>query len=55
MTDSNIRLAYMNDEGEWTTLAYYSSYEKADRAHDHLSNDFPNTWFEVMDGALANA
>ena len=55
MTDSNIRLAYINDEGNWTTLAFYESYERADRAHESLSNAFPNTWFELMDGALAAA
>lgn len=55
MTDSNIRLAYMNEEGNWTTLAFYDSYERADRAHERLSSDFPNTWFELLDGALAAA
>ena len=51
----NVRLAYMNEEGNWTTLAFYKSYERADKAHEQLSKDFPNTYFELLDGALANA
>jgi len=47
MAESKFNLAYLNDEGEWTTLMTYTNYERADRAHDHLSELYPHALIEI--------
>ena len=56
MTKRPIRLAYMDTAtGDWVTLATYSDYDRADRALERLSEDFPHMWLDLLDGALTPA
>ena len=56
MTKRPITIAFMDPAtGTWVPLAHYASYERADRALERLSENFPNAYIEILDGALAAA
>ena len=56
MTKRPIRLGYLDPAtGEWKVLAHYSSYERADAAVERYCERYPNSWVEILDGALAGA
>ena len=56
MTKRPIRLGYLDTAtGEWKVLAHYSSYERADAALERYSERYPNSWVEILDGALTAA
>lgn len=53
MTKRPIRVGYLNEEGNWTVAATYSTYERADRAVERLSERYPHAAYDILDGALA--
>ena len=56
MNDKNIKLSYMDiRDGNWTTIAFYASKERAALAKASLSLAFPNVIFEIQEEALVTA
>ena len=50
-----IKIARLDDTGNWKVLASFSTYEKADLALDKYSEKYPNAWVDILDGALTFA
>ena len=50
-----IKIALLDDTGNWKVLASFSTYEKADDALDKYSEKYPNAWVDILDGALTFA
>ena len=50
-----IKIARLDDTGNWKVLASFSTYEKADDALDKYSEKYPNAWVDILDGALTFA
>ena len=50
---TTIRLAYKHPDSDWTVLGQYDNYDRATYALNQLQENFPNTHFELLDGALA--
>jgi hypothetical protein len=40
--------------GNWSPYARFQTYEEADAAYDSICDLYPNSWVEILDGALAN-
>lgn len=56
MTKRPITIAFMDPAtGTWVPLAHYASYERADRALERLSENFPHMYIDLLDGALTPA
>ena len=52
MTKRPIKIGMLTDEGVWKVLASFSTYEKADEHVDYYSEKYPNSWVDILDGAL---
>ena len=50
-----IKIARLDDTGNWKVLASFSTYQKADLALDKYSEKYPNAWVDILDGALTFA
>ena len=40
--------------GNWSPYARSQTYKEADAAYDAVCDLYPNSWVEILDGALAN-
>jgi hypothetical protein len=54
MTNPKIRVARMTEDGQWKLLGSYVNYDAADRAVDRFSEEFPNAYIDILDGALSH-
>jgi hypothetical protein len=52
MSKLPIKIGMLTDEGVWKVLASFSTYEKADEHLDYYSEKYPNSWVDILDGAL---
>ena len=39
--------------GNWARYASFVTYEEADAAYDAICDLYPNSWVEILDGALS--
>ena len=50
-----ITIGIMSTEtGQWEPYATFATYDEADAAYDSVCDLYPNSWVEILDGALFN-
>ena len=49
----NIPVVKILEDGSYSILGVYKTYEAADKAVDKFSDKYPNAWVDILDGALA--
>lgn len=54
MTNPRIRVARMTEDGQWKLLGSYATYDAADEAVDRFSEELPNAYIDILDGALSH-
>ena len=39
--------------GKWEPYATFATYDEADTSYDAVCDLYPNSWVEILDGALS--
>ena len=48
MVTDMYKIAYLNDDGEWQSLAEFDTYAEADEQLDKYCNRYQNAWIEIL-------